>query len=388
MASFPVKWISSTMRGAPAISGTPGTLIAALDAFFLHGWGQVSASQIEVTGGVATATVNAGDTFVRHAVIEVAGASASAINGQARVTGGTSTTVTWITDAADGTYTGTITIKYAPVGGWEKVYSKTNVAVYRSTDPAGSRFYYRVNDTGATMARIVGYEDMTSVDDGTAPFPTAAQSNGGRYWYRSTSAGSTPSAYCFIADSRAVLSLTRYGVTWAADGNWGVFCGFGDMQALSPSGDAWAAAVAYPDAATHSIGALEANVSDAIYWARAKTGMGGAVATSSRPYVGSESAMSGRDSTLGACPSSVDGQLKLSRRWLASSASNRTPRAHVPGLLHVPQSDALAAIGDGTVIDGTGEWAGRLLLALSTDITSYSGAAQGLSVVDISGPWR
>lgn len=167
-----------------------------------------------------------------------------------------------------------------------------------------------------------------------------------------------------------------------------MFCGFGDMQALSPSGDAWAAAVAYPDAAVPYRGALEADVSDAIYWARAKNGMGSAVATSSRPYVGSEWAVSGRDSTLGACPSSVDGQLKLSRRWLASSASDRTPRAHVPGLLHVPQWDALAAIGHGTVIDGTGEWAGRLLLALSTDTAPYSSTARGLSVVDISGPWR
>ena len=388
MASFPVKWISSAMRGAPAISGTPGTLIAALDAFLLHGWGQVSASQIVVTGGVATATVNAGDTFAEHAVIEVAGATPTAINGQARVSGGTTTTVTWATEAPDGTYTGAITIKYAPVGGWAKVYSKTNVAVYRSTDTAGSRFYYRVDDAGATMARIRGYETMTTVNAGGAAFPTDTQTNGGRYWYKAVSANATAAAYSFVADSRALLALTRYGVSWGPTGTSAVFCGFGDLVALSPAGDPWAAAVAFSDGSQHYNGALEGNIAGAVYLARARSGSGGAIASAARPYVGNGNADSGQDETLGPCPSSVDGQIKLSRRFVSVSTSDLTPRAHVPGLLHVPQTSALTLLGDDVVIPGNGEWAGRLLWALATSTDGYTTPADGVSLVDITGPWR
>ena len=39
-----VKWFSSDMRGAPTINGTVGSLIPALDACLLTGFGAVTAA--------------------------------------------------------------------------------------------------------------------------------------------------------------------------------------------------------------------------------------------------------------------------------------------------------------------------------------------------------
>lgn len=73
--------------------------------------------------------------------------------------------------------------------GWAKEFSGTNLAVYRA--PSGNRLRIRVNDTGTTVARVVGYETMTDVDTGVNPFPTAAQVSGGLYVRKSETADST-----------------------------------------------------------------------------------------------------------------------------------------------------------------------------------------------------
>lgn len=74
MLSTSVKWIRNDMRGAPVINGnTPGCLIAALDALLVTGWGTTTALSVSVSGGIATATVNAGSSFAEHAVVRLMG---------------------------------------------------------------------------------------------------------------------------------------------------------------------------------------------------------------------------------------------------------------------------------------------------------------------------
>ena len=67
--TYPVKWFSSDMRGAPTISGTAGSRIAALDACLITGFGAVTATGITVSGGIATAAVPSGQSFAQHAVV-------------------------------------------------------------------------------------------------------------------------------------------------------------------------------------------------------------------------------------------------------------------------------------------------------------------------------
>ena len=66
---YPVKYIHSGMRGAPVLSGTPGALIGVLDAFLLTGFGMVTAQRVTVSGGVATAHVQSGQSFDAGTVI-------------------------------------------------------------------------------------------------------------------------------------------------------------------------------------------------------------------------------------------------------------------------------------------------------------------------------
>jgi hypothetical protein len=84
--------------------------------------------------------------------------------------------------------------------GWSKVYSGTNLAVYRA--PAGNQLYLRVDDTGTTAARIVGYETMSAVSTGTGPFPTEAQVAGGLYAPKSANVNATARNWVIVANDR------------------------------------------------------------------------------------------------------------------------------------------------------------------------------------------
>lgn len=395
MATFPVKHVSSTMRGAPQLSGTAGTLIAALDAFLVTGFGQVTALAVNVSGGIATATLNAGQSFDPRTIVQVQGATPAALNGEARVLTSSSTGITWVTTAPDGAATGTITIKVAPAG-WEKLFTGTNKAVYRSTDPQASGFCLRVDDTGTTAARVRGFETMSDVDTGTGPFPTDAQINGGGYWIKSSAANAVVAPYVLIADSRAVLVAIAAGVPSSGQYLASPMRGFGDMLPLAPGGDVWSCALSCSQggsaggAQDSSGGAFDAPESgaSAIYVSRDISGIGGARASGARPFVGS--GVSGQDATLGVFPSVVDGQLKYSQRFLYqnSGAGNAPPRARIPGLLHVPQSGVLGLVNRLDTLDGSGELQGRTLLALATLGGWYTQAPTGISLVDITGPWR
>ncbi len=394
--AYPVKYIHESMRGAPVLSGQPGTLIALLDAFLLTGFGVTTAVSVSVSGGVATATLNAGQSFEPYCVVLVEGATPAALNGEARVLTASSTSITWATTAPDGAASGTITIRVAPVGGWEKVYAASNKAVYRSTDPAGSRFYYRIDDTNPTYARVRGFETMSAVDTGTGPFPTDAQISGGGYWGKSYSSGSTPVPYDLAGDPRKVLvalasAVPGYGAAYAST----PARGFGDLLPLSPSGDAYVAAVSVADSDSQAnssdaggfVGSTQSSVSG-IYVSRALSGLGGAQKAQLRPLVGASETTSGGDPTLGIFPSAVDGQLKYSRYFVRASADNSgAPRAWVPGVLHIPQSGVLSGgVGKRSKLAGSGELSGRTLVAIPSG--NLSSMPAGVYLLDITGPWR
>lgn len=79
-------------------------------------------------------------------------------------------------------------LDYCLVGalGWTKPFSGVNKAVYQMP-PGSNGHFLRVDDTdgaSGSHARIVAYETMSSIDVGTAPFPTAAQVSGGSYAYK------------------------------------------------------------------------------------------------------------------------------------------------------------------------------------------------------------
>ena len=390
-----VKWFSSDMRGAPTISGTAGSRIAALDACLITGFGPVTPTGITVSGGIATATLPSGQSFAQHAVVLVSGATPSALNGEQRVLTTSSTQITFATTAADGAATGTIEIRYAPVGQWEKVYTGDNKAVYRSLDATGSRHYLRVDDTGTTAARVRGYESMTDIDAGAGPFPTDALMSGGGYWWGCTAAGTAAVRWKLFADSRVLLPAIAPNSHSSTVSIAAPLRGFGDPIALRPGGDNWCTflSAAGSEISSPPWGALDGGNPTASPTAglsvapRAWQGLGSAVALNPVSLTGG-SYTSGIDLSLGAFPSEIDGELKISPMLLFEVGTGKPPRARVPGVWHISQTGAYGPLNDGDMLAGAGDLAGRTLLCVAATNAFLANPANAAYLVDITGPWR
>lgn len=247
MPDASVRIFQSTDSGAPALSGTAGALITLLDACLVNGYAAGGATMtldsLTVTDNVATATKNPHGLTMLGAVgpvVRIAGATPAALNGDWRVTVTGAATFTFATTGiADGTATGTITAKRAPLG-FSKAYAGTNKAAYQADDLLSSRMFLRIDDAGissaAAYARVVGYEAMTDIDAGTKPFPTEAQQSGGGYWHKSNAANATARPWMIVGDSQGFYFLVQYD--GSNTGQIGAM--FGDMNS-DHAGDAYRA---------------------------------------------------------------------------------------------------------------------------------------------------
>ena len=102
---------------------------------------------------------------------------------------------------------------------------------------------------------------------------------------------------------------------------------------------------------------------------------------------GTPTQTSGGDAFMGAAPSAVDGQIKLSRVFFREQGASNAPRAIVPGVLYVPQSGLANLVAGGDIAAGAGDWAGRQLMAVWCGSNS-NGGPQGAAFIDLTGPWR
>lgn len=93
---------------------------------------------------------------------------------------------------------------------WEKVFTGTNVAVYRAT--TGERKYLRVDDSNAQVTRVTGYKTMSDVDTGTGQFPDPAVTNGYINWLKADSGNASP--WFFVGDSRFFLLNVTPDITY------------------------------------------------------------------------------------------------------------------------------------------------------------------------------
>lgn len=92
--------------------------------------------------------------------------------------------------------------------GWEKVFTATNIAVYRPRH--GLRIYMRVDDTNAQFASIRFYETMSDASTGTNIHPTVAQV--AAYAFpKSATADATVREWNFTATDRWFVARIRWG---------------------------------------------------------------------------------------------------------------------------------------------------------------------------------
>lgn len=238
-----VKWFKSSHSGAPSLTGVAGSMIALLDAILVNGYGSVTLSSLTVTSGVATATVNTGHNFEDYVVVLVAGATPAGLNGEKRITKISANAFTFdATGISDGTATGTITAKMAPLG-WTKAYSGTNKAVYHPSDANAVPSYLWVDDNNPPTSSNGrwcfwrGFMAMTDIDTGTDPFPTVAQATNGLQILKSTLSDSTARNWFVIGDGRAFYLHTdpqNSTGTYAGEYRWNGY-GYGEFVSLVPA---------------------------------------------------------------------------------------------------------------------------------------------------------
>lgn len=244
-----IKVYTSMQQGAPTINGVTGSLITALDAILVNGYGQVNVSSITRSGTTATVTTATAHGFSTGDVALITGAAETEYNGEfvVTVTGGTSFTYD-VAGSPATPATGTITSKRAPAG-FTKTFSGTNKAVYRSNDLSSRRHYYQIIDDGTTSggsreARLRGYITMSDVDTGVDAFPDSGTYPLGYFITKSSTADSTARQWVVITDGKTVYFFTFHGYPLttpltSVGGNYISSSGFGDIIEYKP-GDAYA----------------------------------------------------------------------------------------------------------------------------------------------------
>lgn len=370
-----VKFFHSTMAGAPVMSGTAGSMIAVLDACLVDGFNLKSVSGISVASGIATATLASGHGFIADQVVLVAGATPSALNGEQRVVSVTATTVVFEADGvADGTASGSITMKTAPLG-WGKVFSGTNKAAYRSNAVDGTRLFLRVDDTNALYAAVSGYEGMTDVDTGTAQFGTY-------YWLKSEQSNASARPWTLVGDAAffydAMLWHAGGYPTHATVGFFGDFIKYAsaDSYCCIVSGST-VASNSYPG--QNNLSAYLGASHDSRL-ARRFDQTGGAI----KPVLQGCGLQSNAIGYTGfAYPNPADNTLLLHAPVLIQeTAAANAARGQLPGL-YQPLHDGSVLPVHGTMFTSP-TVPGRKLMLLSS-ATSISRAA---IVLDVTGPWR
>lgn len=394
-----VKFAFSRMANAPVLNGVAGALVALLDAFLVTGFDTKTLTSLVVAGGVATASYSGTHASEEAAVVLIAGVTGgptgfAGLNGEQKITAAPSAaTRTFATALPDGTYTGTITMKIAPLG-WTKVYAGPNVAVYKSSDVTSSGNLLRVDDTGTTAARVVGYESMTDINTGIGPFPTVAQISGGGYWTKSSVANSTATQWALIGDSKDFKFINAAAFPASANYIGTVTRGFGDPISQKPGGDPYSCVLncsLVASAVSQTDGGYDRrwdSTFNQCFSPRTHTGLGSGVAQYARSLTGSSTVASGQDPTLGVFPNEcVDGAIRMSRRVI-TQVGFLGIRALVPGVFHIPQ-DRLGAVF--TNFDKFTATDGRRYAVMQTSSASFdttTNTSFGVIPMDLTGPWR
>lgn len=270
-----IKNYNYQQASASPMAGTAGYINAILYATLVTGYNSKSVSSISVLSNVATITTSTSHNLTVNDIIVISGANESVFNDEFRIkaiTSSTAFTIDLIT--ADGSATGTITCKIAPLG-WSRVYTGTNKSVYRA--PTGNRFYLRVDDTQAQYATVSAYETMSDVDTGSNLIGTV-------YWKKSDASSTATREWYLVGNNKTFYLFSAWSNTYPT-----IHAGyaFGDINSVKAN-DIYASmlighSTSNPSnpVTSQSFSYLTFNVSAAYYagqyLARASTGIAGGI---------------------------------------------------------------------------------------------------------------
>lgn len=374
-----VKVFKSTDSGAPLLSGTAGYLVTVLDAVFVNGY---NSKTITITRDGTTATAaSTAHGFVTGQCLLIAGADQADYNGEfyITVTGDNEFTFT-VANSPATPATGTITAKNAPAG-WTKSYSGTNKAAYQML--GGNQRFLRVDDSGTTAARVVGYEAMTGIDAGTNAFPTDLQVSGGLYLPKSNTADTSSRAWVILATDKLAHLFINCSATQ------GLMCGvssFGDLKSFAGS-DAYQTVLMAQTSATGNHASLAVcsgypSTTAGCYMARAYTQVGGSIAVGKHTDGGKMGSLTTNMGGGGlAYPHPVDGGFYLSPLFVHEAGAVRGTLPGIWAPLH-PRP-----IGHLDTVSGSGDLTGKTFLAVYFENSTSATISTGEGLLEISNTW-
>lgn len=363
-------WYDSTEVGAPTLNNVAGSMLEVLRACLVNGFGAKTVTSISVSGGVATVTcATHGFTASHGKLLLIAGAAEALLNGRKQPSNITTNSFTFpAPGVADGTYTGSISARRAPLG-WTEAHTGSNVAIFRRAAPEATAQMLWVNDSHlngstATATRVRMVESATDANTFAGPSPTVAQSASGEQWTKGENTA-TAKAWAIVGDGRFVY-FQMWGFSTQADLNY-----FGDLVPY-----------AAPDALASVLAGQGRAGSIAQYAGSTPSGSGlwvsGSVSGLSKSLA-AQQVGAGSGTAIGGDSMGSGPNVPLSRPvWMvtAGEATLQFVRGEVPGLASPLYTRPFS---DKQVVD----FSGRKFLALS----HFYGGQQGRVLIDLDGPW-
>ena len=404
MATLPVKWYHSMMRGIPVITGQKGKLRDFLDAVLVNGFGQITVNSITISNKIATIVIPNSETFLRHSVIEISGDDQ--LKGEYRVIESTTSYIKIKVDLPDQVFSSSMFVKYASLG-WtrQRPTLPDNASFYIPKEShSGFRLYINDNYNSATLVKICkGVSNLNNTTNHNNVLIKYAPKSGNLFscWYKSYYPDASTRAnfligdgscfyyqWCRIDQDNSYDSLTTGRV---------MFCG--DINRTYP-GDTNAAVItcAYTDnpdyldytnhidsmALKSTIHVNYHNNDSNIY----KTFIGNVFGDSVTDFAGRVQDGAALNDWSGQGGTYMDESLVGGVELLKMKAvTNRAIRGDYPGIFF--SGTDLQALTDLTIEEGSGELADRLILfKKSSGDGGYESGSPVCVAYDITGPWR
>ena len=380
------NYFDSSEAGAPTLNNVAGSLLEVLRACLKNGFNTKTVTSIVVASGVATATAASHgylSTYGKLLLIE--GSTEPLLNGRKQPLSVATNTFTYAAPGvADGTYTGTISAKRAPLG-WTEPYTDTNKAIFARSAPEASAQMLRVLDTAAApasaiAARVFMVEAATGIDTYTGQGPTQVQLADGLAWFKGANTA-TAKRWAVAGNDRFLYLITESGSNTARNQvGW-----FGDAQSFK-SADAYCGVIGGSNGVSEvtSVSAtpiycrtlIAAVSTSTFYIARLSGQTGGAVRAQLVGFIDNTSLGAVGPAPLGP----VDGGFVLQKPQLFIEEGGINPvRGIVPGLA------APMAKNPYTTLQIVGGFTGDN----STYLTVHTLASSDGScfLIDLTGPW-
>lgn len=409
-----IKFFSSSHFGAPTMNGNVGQMLGVLDACLIVGYNLKTLDSLTFAAGIATATISATHGYDKDAVVLIAGAAQSEYNGEQSITVLSTTVFTFpVTGTPVSPATGAITAKVAPLG-WEKAFTGTNLAAYRSLNVTSNKLFLRVDDNNVARTDVWGAETMSDINTGTGVFPFTGSPTAFTPYMRWRKQGAsadtvnTNKDWVLVGNDKTFFFLPIHSLV--STNNMRSVWGFGDFPSYKP-GDAYNTLIAGPVSttfvtatATDADGNYPGSTSNAVtsypqsftpglfqqmYAARNWTGTGSFcdLRKSSVTVGGSGSLMSGSETGLG-YPNPSDYSLIILPAYAVDKPVGMAAslRGLIPGLNYV--ANDYPSIADRTVMQSiAGPTTKKFLLLKVPQNGANIANGPGLMAVDLTGPW-